>query len=174
MKRDANHRFPTAGEGRVVSAAIVAITLIVSGLAAPAFALEQRQIGSWVLKSAQAQIGFYCTVESKQDGRTLGYQLIKDGRIFFGFESPGWRWTPRSAHNAKLIVGEAEWAGTAVAPLAEVLVFPIKPDQALDPARAMEAGKFLTFEADGTTIAFDLSGFAEAAKAQRDCLAQGG
>ena len=159
--------------GGITRAFATTAILALFALTASAHAFEQRQVGSWVLKWATAQIGFYCTVETVQDGRTLGYQVVRDGRIFFGLRNPDWRWEPKSVHDAKLIVaGEAEWTGKVVSALPDTLVMPIRPDPNLDPAMAMEASKTVAFEVEGRTITYDLAGFPEAAKAQRECLAK--
>jgi hypothetical protein len=158
-----------ASGGRAIAALATAFSL----LAGSALAAQQRQVGSWVLKWGSGNIGSYCTVESVQGGRTFGYQVVKTGQVFFGLRDPDWRWEPKSIHGVKLTVtDQAEWTGRAVSPLPEVLVLPVGTNPSPDPASAMGSGATLIVEVEGRRTSFDLKDFPEAAKAQRDCLAQ--
>ncbi|WP_133769499.1 hypothetical protein [Enterovirga rhinocerotis] len=144
-------------------------------LPAEAQPVQQRQVGSWVLKWGKGRMGAYCTVETAQAGRTLGYQALKSGEGYFGIRNPAWAWTPRAAYDVRLsIAGGAEWSGKAVSALPDTLVLPVAANSDPAPVAAMEAGRSASLEVEGGTITFDLTDFPEAAKAQRDCLAQPG
>lgn len=144
--------------------------------AGSAVAFEQRQVGSWVLKSGSAaDLGPYCTVETEQDGRILALQVTKRGKLFFGFSDPRWNWIPASPHDVTVTVtDQAEWEGKAFAFTTDRMAMPIQSDPAIDPARMMEAGASLVLAVDGASTTFDLVGFSDAAKAQRGCLAAPG
>ena len=168
--RRGTNPLPAASGGRV-GAFLAACALILSALfTLPALAFEQRQVGTWVLKWGQSNNGFYCTVETLQDGRTFGYQAIRDKGFVFGFRNPDWSFPPRSSREIRVTVpGGAGWRGKAVTALPDTLVLIVSATGS-DPGRVLERSPSLTLSVEGRPITYSLAGFGEASRAQRTCL----
>ena len=163
---------PAASGGRVGAwVGLAFLASIVALSASPAHAFEQRQVGSWVLKWGQSKTGFYCTVETVQDGRTFGYQVIRDKGFVFGFRNPAWSWPIRSSREVRVSVpGAAGWRGNAVTALPDTLVLIVGQASGRDPGRVLETNPSMTLSVEGRSITYSLAGFAEAHRAQRACL----
>lgn len=135
------------------------------------YTVTEQMVGAWLLKSSSGPLGAYCTVERRAGGQTFGYQVTRAGERFVGLTSSAWRRAPGSFETVRLTVGGTTlWSGRAAAPVPESLVLPIEPGRR-DPAAVLARADSAQVEISGQALRFDLSGAAEALRAQRACLA---
>ena len=136
------------------------------------YTVTEQPVGAWVLKASAGPLGPYCTVERRGGGQTFGYQVTRTGQRYFGLSSATWKRAPGSFAAVRLTAGGAVlWSGRAIAPVPDSLVLPMQPGQR-DPAAILSRVESAQVEISDQALRFDLSGAAEALRAQRTCLAE--